>query len=61
VAWVFAYSMGLCLSNCPTHKGGVYLSPHTHKTKTKRTIKIKNPKNSIEKAKRRGKRNKVEK
>ncbi len=40
VAWVFAYSMGLCSSNCPTHKGGVYLSPHTHKTKTKRTIKI---------------------
>jgi hypothetical protein len=35
--------MGLYSSNCPTHK-----------TKTKRTIKIKNPKNNIEKAKRKG-------
>ncbi len=33
---------GLCLSNCPTHKGKIYLFSqiHTHKTKTKRTIKI---------------------
>jgi hypothetical protein len=38
-----------------THKGGVYLFPHPHKTETKRTIKIKNPKNSFEKAKRRKK------
>jgi hypothetical protein len=39
---------GLCLGNCPTHKGRVYLFPHTHKRETKRIIKIKNPKNSIE-------------
>jgi hypothetical protein len=51
--------MGLCLSNFPTHKIGVYLFPHTHKTK--RTIKIKNPKKSIENAKRREKKNQQEK
>jgi hypothetical protein len=41
------------------HKGMVYLFPHmhTHKTETKKTIKIRNPKNSIEKIKRRQKRN----
>jgi hypothetical protein len=50
-----ACGMGLCLSNCPTHKGGVYLFPQTHKIETKRTIKIKNPKNNIEKAKKKGK------
>jgi hypothetical protein len=44
-----ACGMGLCLSNCPTHKGGVYLFPHTHKTETKRTIKIKNPKKILRK------------
>jgi hypothetical protein len=48
--------MGICLNNCSTHKGWVYLAPphptHTHKTYTKRTIKITNPKNSIEKTKR---------
>jgi hypothetical protein len=44
--------MGLCLSNCPTHEGGVYLFPFTHKIETKRTIKIKNPKKNIEKTKR---------
>ncbi len=49
----FACGMGLCLSNCPTHKGGVYLFPN--KTKTKRTMKIKNPKNNIEKDKKKGK------
>jgi hypothetical protein len=48
--------MGLCSRNCPTHKGGIYFFSHTHKIEAKRTIKIKNPKNSIEKAKRRGKR-----
>jgi hypothetical protein len=40
--------MGLCLNNCPTHKRWVYLFPtHMHKIETKRTIKIKNPKNNI--------------
>jgi hypothetical protein len=53
--------MGLCSSNYPTHKGRVYLLPHPCKTKTKRKIKIKNPKNSIEKAKRREKKNQQEK
>jgi len=48
----FACGVGLCSSNCSTHKGPF---PTTHKTKTKRIIKIKNPKKSIEKAKRRGK------
>jgi hypothetical protein len=50
--------MGICLNNCPTHKGTIYLFPHihTHKTETKKTIKIKNPKNNIEKIKRREKR-----
>jgi hypothetical protein len=49
--------MGLCSRICPTHKGKVYLFPHshTHKIETKRTIKIKNPKNSIKKAKSKGK------
>jgi hypothetical protein len=47
--------MYLCLSNYPTHRG-IYLFPHPHKIETKRTIKIKNPKNSIEKAQRRRKR-----
>jgi hypothetical protein len=47
--------MGLCLNNFPSRKRRVSLFLHTHTTKTKRTIKIKNPKNSIEKAKRRGK------
>ncbi len=36
-----ACGMGLCLSNCPTHKEHVYLFPHTHKKqKTKVVIKI---------------------
>jgi hypothetical protein len=35
--------MGFYSSNCPTHKGGVYLFPHTHKTETKRITKIKKP------------------
>jgi hypothetical protein len=53
---------GLCLSNCPTHKGGVYLFPATHiKHKQKKQLKLKNPKNSIEKTKRRGRKNKQEK
>jgi hypothetical protein len=37
-----------------TQKRGFTFS-HTHKIETKRTIKIKNPKNNIEKAKRREK------
>jgi hypothetical protein len=41
--------MGLCSSNYSTHKGGVYLFPHTHKTETKRTIKIKTPKTVLRK------------
>jgi hypothetical protein len=50
-----AGGMGLCLSNCPTHlKEGFTFSP-THKIETKRTIQIKNPKNSIGKTKRREK------
>jgi hypothetical protein len=49
--------MGLCSNNCPTHKRWVHLFPHTCKTKTKRIIKITNPKNSIEKTKRKGKKN----
>ncbi len=47
-----------------THKGGAYLSPphpHTHKTETKRTIKIKNPKNNIEKTKGRERRKQIRK
>jgi len=51
----------LCLSNCPTHKGGVYLFPQTHKIETKRTIKIKNPKNNIEKVKKKGKKKIIKK
>jgi hypothetical protein len=37
------------------HKKGVYLLPHT-KNRNKKTIKIENPKNRIEKAKRKEKR-----
>jgi hypothetical protein len=51
-----ACGIGLCSSNCSTHKGGIYFFPHTHKTEAKTTIKIKSPKKSIEKDKRRGKR-----
>jgi hypothetical protein len=47
------------LGQTPIHKGGVYLF-HTDTHKTKRTIKIKNPKNSIEKTKRREKKNQQE-
>jgi len=48
-----ACGMGLCLNNCPTHlKEGLTFS-QTHKTKTKRTIEIKNPKNNIGITKRR--------
>jgi len=46
----------LCSNNCPTHKGWVFLFPHTCKTETKRIIKIINPKNSIEITKRKEKR-----
>jgi hypothetical protein len=48
--------MGLCLNNCPTHKGMIYLFSHihTHKTKTKRTIeKLKSPKKILKKLKER--------
>jgi hypothetical protein len=48
--------MGLCSNNCPTHKGWVYLFPHICKIETKRIIKITNPKNNIEKTKRKEKR-----
>jgi hypothetical protein len=45
------------LGQTPKHIAGVYLfHTHIHTTKTKRTIKIKNPKHNIEKTKRRGKR-----
>ncbi len=49
----FACGMGLCSNNCLTHKGWVYIFPHTCKTKTKRLIT--NPKKSIEKTKNKGK------
>jgi hypothetical protein len=53
---LFTCGMGLCLSNCPTHKrSGLPFSTHTHKSKTKRIIKITNPKNSIEKTQKKGK------
>jgi hypothetical protein len=47
------------LSNCPTHKGGVYLFPQTHKIETKRTIKITNPKNNIKKVKKKREKRKL--
>jgi hypothetical protein len=50
-----AGGMGLCLSNCPTHLKQGFTFSHTYKIETKKTIKIKNPKNSIGKTKRRGK------
>jgi hypothetical protein len=37
------------LGQTPTRKGGVYLFPHTYKTKTKRTIKIRNPNKVLKK------------
>jgi hypothetical protein len=43
--------MGFYLNNCPTHKGGVYFLPHTHKIETKRIIKTKNPPKILEKPK----------
>jgi hypothetical protein len=43
--------MGLCSNNCPTHKGWVYLFPHTRKMETKRIIKITNPKTILNKPK----------
>jgi hypothetical protein len=49
VGWVFVRVIG------QHTKEEFTFSPHTHKTKTKTTIKIKNPKNNIEKAKRREK------
>jgi hypothetical protein len=49
--------MGLCLSNCPTHLKEGFTFSHTHKIETKRTIKIKNPKNSIGKTTRRENKN----
>jgi hypothetical protein len=45
--------MGICSNNCLTHKGWDYLFPHTCKTKTKGLIT--NPKNNIEKTKRKEK------
>jgi hypothetical protein len=42
------------LGQTPTHKGGVYLFPHTHKTKTKRTTKIRNPKKVLKKPPKKG-------
>jgi hypothetical protein len=54
--------MGICLNNYPTHKGTIYLFSHIHtQNRNKKTIKIKNPKNSIEKNKRREKENWQEK
>jgi hypothetical protein len=43
--------MGLCLSNCPTHKGRVHLFPHTHTHKTLKNeqLKLKTPKTILRK------------
>jgi len=49
-----ASGMGLCLNNCPTQLKEGFTFSHTHKIETNRTIKIKNPKNSIGKTKRKG-------
>jgi hypothetical protein len=35
-----ACGMGLCLNNCPTHKGRVYLFPLTDKTEKKEQLKL---------------------
>jgi hypothetical protein len=51
--------MGLCSNNCPTHKGGVYLFPHTHRAEAKRTIKIKKPPKKYLKTKRREKKSAI--
>jgi hypothetical protein len=48
--------MGLCSSNCPAHKGWVYLFPHKRKIETKRIIKITNPPKKFRKSKERKKR-----
>jgi hypothetical protein len=55
---LLACGMGLCLSNCPTHLKEGFTYSHTHKIETKRTIKIKNPKNNIGKTKRKEKKKK---
>jgi hypothetical protein len=47
-----AQGIGLCSSNCPTHKGGVYLFPHTHthtKQKQKEQLKLQTPKTTLTK------------
>jgi hypothetical protein len=44
-----ACGIGLCLNNCPTHKGGVYLFPLTHKTEKKEQLKLKTPKTILRK------------
>jgi hypothetical protein len=51
--------MGLCSSNCPRHKKGVYLFPHTQKTETKKQLKT--PKIVLRKPKERKKENHQEK
>jgi hypothetical protein len=44
--------MGLCSSNFPTHKGGVYLFPHTHtQQKGNLKLKLKTPKTVLKKPK----------
>jgi hypothetical protein len=43
--------MGHCSSNCPTHKGGVYLFPPTHKIETKINKKLETPKTILKKPK----------
>jgi hypothetical protein len=49
--------IGLCSSNCPTQKkkGFTFSPTHIHRIETKIIIQIKNPKNSIEKTKKREK------
>jgi hypothetical protein len=51
-----ACGIGLCSSNCSTHKGGIYFFPHTHtKQKQKQQLKLKAPKKVLRKTKEGGK------
>jgi hypothetical protein len=49
VAWVFVWAIALHTNALHTKERFTFFPQiHTHKTETKKTIKIKNPKNSIE-------------
>jgi hypothetical protein len=56
----FACGNGLCWSNCPTHRGGLYLFPHTH-TKQKEQLKSQTPKTTLKKPKEGEEKNQQEK